>query len=210
MKKLVGLVAGLALVALVLGVGTTFAQPPTPTQTGAPNGWAGHHLLDTVTLNRIATLLGTTVSDLTQQLQGGKTLLGIAQSKGVSESTLINTILEPFKDQIQLSVKYGYLTQTQADEAITEAIETIKELLAQPIQSNTSWGNCPMHGGLGGGMMGGGMMGGGGTGMMGGGYGMMGGGMMGGYGTGMMEGSGYGMMGGYGQRTGFWPMGLWQ
>src|SRR3990172_3145946 len=67
-----------------------------------------------VTTERVATLLGTTTADLKAQLQTGKTLADIAKARGVSNDTLVQTILAPFQEHLDIMVKYGYLTKDQA------------------------------------------------------------------------------------------------
>ncbi|MCL4458476.1 MAG: hypothetical protein M1136_01600 [Chloroflexi bacterium] len=182
MPKKILIVAGLALVAMLLvsSVGMASAAPPTPTPR-APYAGGPYGYLDKPTLQRIATLLGTTPDEIISQLTQGKTILEIAQAKGVNEEQLLDTILAPQKDQLQLRVKYGYLTQAEADARLQVLREQVRLRISQPTPSSyddDDW-HCPMmRGGWGSGFSGGGF----GQGMMGG--GMMGGGMMGGFGRG--------------------------
>lgn len=98
----------------------------TPTATPAPGGttvepyWCGgpNGIMSQVaqtTGQRVANLLGMTTTDLQAQLQSGKTLADIAAANGVSQDTLAQTIIGPMDDQMDLMVKYGYLTQEQAN-----------------------------------------------------------------------------------------------
>jgi len=173
MLKKVGILGGLALVALLLVTftGSALAAPP------GPNHY-GFGFLDRVTLQRVATLLGATPADLTAQLQQGKTLAALAQAKGVAEQTLADMILQPFKDRLALQVKYGYLTQEQADALLQAQQARVKDLITATPGTNAENGFGGCHGsgwGGPGGMMGTGMTGFGGQGMMGtGGSGMMG------------------------------------
>jgi len=114
MSRKLGILGSVLLVTLVFVTfaGTALAQPPTPTPPGRGYGLG---FLDRVTLQRAATLLGTTPADLAAQLQQGKSLAQLAQAKGVTEQALTDNILQPIKDQLALQVKYGYLTQEQAD-----------------------------------------------------------------------------------------------
>lgn len=137
-----------------------------------------------VTTQRVATLLGTTTTDLQTQLQSGKTLAGIATEKGVTQEALAQTILGPMTDQMNLMVKYGYLTQDQAD--------TMLQRMKTAVQTLTTSKITDLNGlGLMGQMMGndgfGGMMGGSGTQQQG--TTPRNGGMMGGAGRGGMMGS---------------------
>ncbi len=199
MSKKLGILSGLALVALLVltFAGSALAAPPSPTP--SPN--YGFGFLDRATLQRVATTLGTTSEDIVAQLQKGKTLLQIAQAGNVTEQALTDTLLQPTRDQLSLQVKYGYLTQDQADARLQYEQRRINDLINVAPGSNGSNGYGPY-----GGMMGssGGMMGSGGRGGFG---GMMNGfgGMMNGLGEfmngfGSMMGSFGGMMGGFGGR----------
>ncbi len=164
MKRKLGLFGSLVFAVLlaVTFTGTALAQPPIPT---AP--YNGFGFLDRVTLQRVANVLGTTANDVAAQLQQGKTLAQIAQSKGVGEKALTDAILQPTRDRLALQVKYGYLTQTQVDARLQYEEARVKELISTTpgaygdYGDGSGWG-C--HGGWGGL---GGMMGYGGYGMMG-------------------------------------------
>jgi hypothetical protein len=64
---------------------------------------------------QLATLLGTTQDELKTELASGKSLADLAGARNVSQDTLVQTLLGPYTDHLALMVKYGYLTQTQAD-----------------------------------------------------------------------------------------------
>lgn len=216
---------GLALVmviALAVGGGTALASRNGDRATNQEimQQWGGY--LDSATLNRVATVLGITPAELTTQLQSGKTLAQVAKDKNVTNDKVAEAILAPHKDQLALRVKYGYITQAQADLSLTTAKQQAEVTLNQTFNApgvtggtntpgfstddminycnnmmgGTGMGN--MMGGYGGGMMGGGMMGGwGGPGL---GQGFGGGnnpqtGNSFGFGRGMMGGGG--MMGGW-------------
>ncbi len=135
-------------------------------------------------LQRIATFLGITQDELKTQLQQGKSLAQIAEAKNITKQALIDFVMAPVKDFLQLGVKYGYLIQTQADEALKARQEWANAFVDRthttPQAGAPSQAGGPKYGprsggnGLGLGRMGPGMMGGvGGPGR---------GGMMGGYG----------------------------
>ena len=191
---LIGLGLLVALAIPAVGLGTALAQDPTPTPTpdstdtwcGGAGGMMGgmgfmHGGLFGANLDRLATTLGITTDELTAQLKEGKTLKQIAEAKGVSESTLVETILAPIRDRMQLMVKNGYITEQQASDHLAAIQQQVETLIGQPLpQGGTHQGNGWHQG-----MMGG--------------NGMMGGGMMGGYGNqGTTSGLG-GMMGGLGR-----------
>lgn len=196
------LVAAVVVLTLSIGSGIALAQkssvPATQAaQTDADAGaWCGGngngYRFDQVTLGRIATLLGTTTDQLQTQFNNGQTLAAIASASGVSSDKLIDTILAPEQEHLAINVKYGYLTQQQADQILSQARSRLSTVITQQATAGTT-GAARRQGPGNGGMMGGGYgsnTGNGGFGgMMGGGYGgMMGGGMMG---------AGYGGMMGY-------------
>ncbi|MBI2865925.1 MAG: hypothetical protein HYX99_01000 [Chloroflexi bacterium] len=198
--------AALALAVAVPLASNALAQEPTPTPEPTTTSHAqcpgmgagmmdgGHHgeqgtgsglLGDWQTIQRVSALLRLTPQDIATRLEGGETPAAIAQAQGVSLTDLVNTILAPFKEQLQVRVKYGYITQEQADFIIWQRTQALETLLQQPIATPTAGATGMMGPGMmagpqgvapgasgSGGMMGGGMMGGG----------MMGGSMMGGTG----------------------------
>ncbi len=82
-----------------------------------------------VTAERIATLLGITVDELKTQLQSGKTLAEIAKDKGVSQDKLVQTLLAPVSDVLDVMVKYGYLTKDQAAKRLEQAQKKVETLV---------------------------------------------------------------------------------
>ncbi len=66
-------------------------------------------------LDAAAKTLGMSTSDLTTALQGGKTLLSLANDKKVDVTTLRTAIADAEKAAVDQAVKNGQLTQTQAD-----------------------------------------------------------------------------------------------
>jgi hypothetical protein len=135
---------------------------------------------------QVADLLGTTIADLRAQLEAGRTLAEIAAERGVSLDQLIETVMAPYNDHLDIMVKYGYLTQDEALTLRQQARERLQTAMtSQYGDQGDRWEYMEEmmdeygHGGMmdeygHGGMMGGwgGMMGGSG-GMMGGGGGMM-------------------------------------
>lgn len=104
----------------------------------------------------LATLLGTTTADLQTQFDSGKTLADIASAKGVSQDQLIQTMMGPYSDHLALMVKYGYLTQAQADTMSQQAWTRLQFVITTNVTSNAgpSGGFGGMMNGLGGMMRG--------------------------------------------------------
>ena len=122
-------------------------------------GWQMHGQVDI-----IAETLGMTEQDLLAALQGGKTVAQVAEEKGVSLETLVETLMAPRREVLAEKVAAGELTQAEADEMLARMQENITNRLQQTWQRGGMFGQ-------GGGQMGGGRMGGG---RMGGGRGMWG------------------------------------
>ena len=81
-------------------------------------------LKDQAVEQAIATKLGMTVQDLQTQLRSGKSLLDLAQAKGVSESDLRATIKTALKAELDKAVAEGKLTQAQED-AILSRVDSM-------------------------------------------------------------------------------------
>ncbi|MFH1647759.1 MAG: hypothetical protein ABID71_08770 [Chloroflexota bacterium] len=155
--------------------------------------------LDSPTLTRLAQVLGLTPDELASYLQKGETLAEIAQEQGIPEEELVEAIVAPHAGQIELRVKYGYLTESEAETLLETVRERATGLLEQDLSGQSgdaSWEEMEEYCGN---AMGGwgGMMGG----QYGSGHGW--GGMMGGWGqsfsrgwNNMMDGFGGGGMGG--------------
>ncbi|MCL5263878.1 MAG: hypothetical protein M1343_01565 [Chloroflexi bacterium] len=156
--KLLGSLVVVILVSAVLAT-TIFAAPATPTPRNAPYGY-GWGMMGGYHLDLVAKLIGTTREDIVNQLQQGKSLVQIAQGKA-TEQQLIDTLLAPEKDMIQLRVKYGYITQDEADAWLQQAADRIKTAINATGTGQGFGGYGYGCGGFGG-MMGGygGMMGG--------------------------------------------------
>lgn len=88
----------------------------------------------------VATLLGTTVADLEIQLNSGKTLADIAGDKGISREQLIQTIIAPYSDHLDIMVKYGYLTREQANNLLQQARERAQATITSTFQGDDDYG----------------------------------------------------------------------
>jgi hypothetical protein len=88
---------------------------------GAPE-WAGEQ-------DAVAKLLDMTEDEIQAERQLGKSLAQIAAAKGVSEDTLIKTILRAKKDALAGLVKDGKLTEAQADAMIENMTDRVKTMV---------------------------------------------------------------------------------
>lgn len=118
-------------------------------------GIEGQHLK--VTVERVAAVIGVSVDDLKAQVKEGKTIADIAESNGVSQATVADTILAPFNETIDVKVKYGYVTADQATKIKEQARQRVDKLLTSDLsEALNRAGNAR---GFGRGMMGPGHMG---------------------------------------------------
>ena len=157
-KRILVLVAALAAIAIVgtALVGTALADDPT-TPTPAPFGprwghgstlgpggpaWGGHSTLDAV-----SQLLGLTPEQIHEQRLAGKSLVQIAQEKGVSKDQLVAAILAAKKAALNSLVSAGKLTQAQADAMYahmqTQVPNAVERTSVGPANGRGNTGNCP-------------------------------------------------------------------
>lgn len=129
MKKGIVMVTALALL-LVVAV-PVFAL-------AAPNGngfaTTGGNLLDT-----LAKLLGMTPSDIQTERIQGKSMVQIAEEKGVTEEKLMEEALAARKAQIDQLVKDGKITQAQADYMLTQMETRMKANLERTTLGKPDW-----------------------------------------------------------------------
>ena len=85
---------------------------------------------------QVASLLGTTTTDLENQLKSGKTLADIAAGRGVTNDQLVETMMGPYAEHLTIMVKYSFLTQTQADELAQEARTRLQNVITSQFDSN--------------------------------------------------------------------------
>lgn len=200
----VGLVVVIVSLLLAGLAGTVLAHSPDDGRTATSSGV----YLDQPTLTRVARALGLTQDELLTRLQGGETISEVAADQNIPEEEVVEAIIAPYRDELQLQVKYSYITQERTGELLAEARDHARSILDEDLSRPTEYGSYSweemvedcneMMGGWGGSQSGWGGMGGHmGGGMMGGWGGMMGSGWNGrqnGWG-GMMRGWGGGMMG---------------
>jgi len=188
MGKKVWLVALMLVGLLVVALGTTSVLAQGEQQTvPSGNSWAGapahcsammnSGITDQVTLKRVAGILGLTYDELIARLNRGETIAQVAEAQKVALTLVVDTIVAPETEMIQVQVKYGYLTQAQAqstleqirywaEQAVTSQASAYSQTTGPATGYNQPYGSG--YGGMMGGWQGqGGMMGGGRGGMMG-------------------------------------------
>lgn len=111
-----------------------------------------------VTAGRVAAVLGITTDELKADLQAGQTLADIAKAKGVSQDALVQTLIAPVSDQLDVLVKYGYMTQDQETKRLEQIKTRVETLITKKIPvaagSETKPAPTPRPGIRGPGMMG--------------------------------------------------------
>lgn len=154
-------VAVLAVMLVAALVGTALAQgttPPTGTETcpcgltpgtmpqgdgmrgggmrgGGMPEWAG---MDDV----VEELLGLTTEQLQAERLAGKSLVQIAQAKGVSEAALTQAIMDDHKTDLAKLVSDGKLTQAQADAMLARMQDQVK-LMVERTGVGPMWRSQP-------------------------------------------------------------------
>ena len=85
---------------------------------------------DQVTLTRVASVLGITYDQLVQRLQNGETIAQVAAVQKVDISKVVDTVVAAQTDIVNVLVKYGYLTQDQADTIIANLRTRVEAALS--------------------------------------------------------------------------------
>jgi hypothetical protein len=78
-------------------------------------------------LDTAASVIGVTRDELRTALEGGKTLAQVAQSKNISQATLVDKLVAAEKTRIAAAVKAGRLTQAQADSMTADLTTRVTE-----------------------------------------------------------------------------------
>ncbi|RJO62934.1 MAG: DUF2680 domain-containing protein [Dehalococcoidia bacterium] len=105
---------------------------------GAAFCGGGLALGDQVTLQRVATTLGITYDQFVQRLQNGETIAAIATAQKVDLSKVVDTIVAAQTDMVNLMVKYGYVTQDQANTIIANLRTRVEAALSIAAPVTTS------------------------------------------------------------------------
>jgi hypothetical protein len=88
---------------------------------------------------QVADLLGTTPADLRDRLAAGTTLADIAAEQGVSLDQLVEAVIAPFNDRIDLMLKYGYITEDDAVTLREQAREQARNMVTSRYGDQSGW-----------------------------------------------------------------------
>jgi DNA-binding CsgD family transcriptional regulator len=80
-------------------------------------------------LDAAASYLGLTEAQLHSELASGKTLAQIAEDHGKSADGLVNALVNAAKQKLDAAVKAGRLTQSQADQMLSDLHSRITDLV---------------------------------------------------------------------------------
>ncbi len=132
-KKLLTIVGVLAILVAALPAGAAFAQGPSgqnpPLGLGRGN-WGGP---DNSLVAVAAKVLGMEQTALVAELQAGKTIAQVAQTKGVALDKIVTAFVQPHVDWLNQAVKDGKITQAQADQYIATMKANITAKLSAPL-----------------------------------------------------------------------------
>ena len=78
-----------------------------------------------------ATILSVTQATLVKDLQGGESLLQIAQSKGMSQQTLVADLEASLKTQLDAAVTKGHMTSAQEQQMLTNYASHVATLVTR-------------------------------------------------------------------------------
>lgn len=132
-------------------------SPTTVTNTWQKGAGLGMGRVQNSMLDFISTLLGMEKTAVLEERQAGKSMVSIAESKGVNEETLVNKVVEQRKAIIDQRVKDGTMTEEQAQLCEEEMDARIKSNLNRTTvgPADGARGGRGMRGGFqGGGRMG--------------------------------------------------------
>jgi len=146
-KKWTAVLAALGIGGLLLvsyPIMTSAADAPAANNIGvraAMGRWSGN-MVDT-----ISKLLGMDQTEIIKERQAGKSMVDIAETKGVDAEKLVNTVVEERKALLDQRVKDGLITEEQA-EYCTENME--QRIEGNLNRASVGPGNgCGMRGGRG-------------------------------------------------------------
>lgn len=82
-------------------------------------------------LSVAAQALGVSCADLVKELQGGKSMVLLAQEKNIQAQVLIDALMKAFEDALAQDVSEGLITEAQAQGKSTRLIERVTMMISQ-------------------------------------------------------------------------------
>lgn len=119
--------------------------------TGTSQGWTGGVCRGVgAVADKVAGLLGMEPGDVAKERAAGRSLTDIAKEKGVSQDTLVGTIVETQDEALQQAVTDGRMTQAQADSMLERMKSRAQERVTDPSIGSGCGGVGQAGGGCGG------------------------------------------------------------
>jgi hypothetical protein len=133
-KKLLTIVGVLAILVAALPAGAAFAQGPSGSGQNPPLGlgrgnWGGP---DNSLVAVSAMVLGMEQTALVAELNTGKTIAQVAQTKSVALDKIVTAFVQPHVDWLNQAVEDGRITQAQADQSVATMKANITAKLSAP------------------------------------------------------------------------------
>jgi hypothetical protein len=150
-KTFIVAIAGVAVLAAVLiavPVAAASSQATAASRVYANYGPAlcggGLALNNQTTLQRVASVLGISYDQLVQRLNNGETISAIAATQKVDLSKVVDAAVAAQTDMVNVMVKYGYITQDQANTIIANLGTRVETALsaATPATNETAGPGC--------------------------------------------------------------------
>jgi hypothetical protein len=88
---------------------------------------------------QLADLLNSTPADIQARLQSGATLMDLASEQGVTQDQLVEAVMGPFNDHIDLMIKYGYVSQDDATTLRQRVRDQVQTMVNTPNGEQSSW-----------------------------------------------------------------------
>lgn len=147
------LIAAMAIPAFAAGPSGQNNQTQASGQYGMGNCQGIGLRLGTGPGDAVTELLGLTAEEIKTERQAGKSLVQIAEAKGITEEALVNAILTEKKTALDALVTAGTITQEIADQRLAEMTERVQESVNRTATGPQSWSGANGNGQKGTGMM---------------------------------------------------------
>ncbi len=138
MRKL--LVVCLILVVTLLGGWFTVPLLANYPDDGETNMCSGIYL-DQPTLGRVAQALELTQKELLLHLEDGESISEIATTQNVPEDEVVEALIIPYRDELQLQMKYSYISQQQVDVLLEQVRVHARYLLDEDLSGTEKNGS---------------------------------------------------------------------
>ena len=135
MRRLVAVMAAALLVAgsAAVAMAAPYEADDTPQAGWTCPAWTGtfgnYDPATNPSLKRVADKLGMSAADFAKEMQAGKSVAEVSKARNVDLQAVVDVLIAPQKEMMATRVKYGFLTQEQADVASKAMAETMKARL---------------------------------------------------------------------------------